>query len=67
MWCRSGRFVTNRGAINAAGNRFSRKEVIFIDLPDTDDEGNEVTLLPDPWPDVAAEQVNTIFLPLVSQ
>ena len=42
-------------------------DVIVTDLPDTDDDGNEVTLLPDPWPDVMEEQVNVLFLPLVSR
>lgn len=39
----------------------------MIDLPDTDDEGNMVTPLPDPWPEAPAEGANTLFLPLVTR
>lgn len=42
-------------------------DVVIMELPDTDDEGNMVAPLPDPWPDAPAEGANTLFLPLVTR
>jgi hypothetical protein len=42
-------------------------DIIVTALPDTDDDGNEVTPMPDPWPDAPAAQSNALFLPLVTR
>lgn len=42
-------------------------DVVLMELPDTNDDGNEIAPLPDPWPDAPAEGANTLFLPLVTR
>ncbi len=59
-------FGNSTTLLAAAAEAGEFDNVIVIDLPDTDD-GNMVTSLPDPWPDVVEEQVNAIFLPLVTR
>ena len=61
------RFGNSTTPLTLAAEADDLTDLIVIDLPDTDDEGNEVTPLPDPWPEAPAEGANTLFLPLVMQ
>lgn len=61
------RFGNSTTPLVAAAEEGEFGDVIVMDLPDTDDDGNEVTPPPDPWPDGVEEQVNALFLPLVAR
>ena len=61
------RFGNSTTPLVAVAEAGAFDDVIVMDLPDTDDDGNEVTPLPDPWPDVAEAQVSALFLPLVAR
>ena len=61
------RFGNSTTPLTVAATADDVTDLIVSDLPDTDDEGNEVAPLPDPWPEAPAEEANTLFLPLVTR
>ena len=61
------RFGNSTTPLTVAAEADDFTDIIVMELPDTDDDGNEVSPLPDPWLDAPAEEANTLFLPLVMQ
>ncbi len=61
------RFGNSTPPLTTAAEASDFTDVIVMALPATDDEGNEIMTLPNPWPDAPAEEANTLFLPLVTR